>query len=163
MLEEHYRQQYEQLLKSLECHVEIPAEWQDDYFREQGPAATRWEEQRRFVRHCLRTKAVLEVAPSLPAIPRQPAFYAVFTRDLSRGGIGFLHADQLFPGERCRLWLPTQCLPFLITHCRRLNGRCYLIGAKAERHDSPEARQQERRHRLQQRFRRGSSSGSASG
>lgn len=153
MLEERYRAQFHQLLKTLDCHVEIPAEWGSDFFDAQGPASTQWEDQRRFVRHHFRTKCVLEIKPSLPSVPRDAAFYAVYTRDVSRSGIGFLHVEELFPGEQCRLWLPTQQLPIVVSHCRRLNARCFLVGAQSARSESPASEQRERQRRVLQRIR----------
>ncbi len=130
MLEEHYHAQLHQLLTEIPCDVELPDNWKPTYFDEHGVAKPSLDERRRFARHAFRTKAVLEIETSLPAIERSAERVAVLLRDVSRNGVGFLHAEQLFPNERCRLWLPTNLVPINVLCCRQFNPRCYLIGAQ---------------------------------
>lgn len=153
MLEKHYQSTLRQLLNTIPCNVEIPAEWAEHFFHEVGPEKTKWDERRRFVRHRYRTKCILETGPSLPAIARSVGYFAVYTRDLSRGGISLLHIEQLFPGERGYLWLPTQRMPVVVRHCRRLNSRCYLIGAESVCAESRAVQQEQRRMRVMRRLR----------
>jgi hypothetical protein len=130
MLEERYRQEFLTLQQQLECQVVLPPEWTDRYFHESGVMPTAHGERRGFVRHAYRTKAVLSIEQSLPAVPREPAVVAVYARDISRTGVGFLHTEQLYPGETCRLMLPTQAVSITVANCRKLNRQCYLIGAR---------------------------------
>ena len=54
----------------------------------------------------------------------------VVTSDVSRSGISFLHAKQLYPGERILLWLPTGKQSYVVERVRRAqrqllrNRRC---------------------------------------
>lgn len=116
-------------MERLECNVELPREWRDTYFQERGPVVTSFHERRRFRRHNVRAKTVLEVGESLPAIPRETAFYAVYSRDFSRNSMSFLHVEELFPNEVVHVWLPKSRRAFRVVSCRRMNDRCYLVGA----------------------------------
>ncbi|MCH7865187.1 MAG: hypothetical protein IIC56_08255 [Proteobacteria bacterium] len=87
------------------------------------------DERRGFARHIYRTKAVLQLETSLPAVPRKTEYVAVYSRDLSKSGVGFLHSEQLYPGEKCLLLLPTHTMPIDVMSCRKLNTQCYLVGA----------------------------------
>lgn len=130
MLDQRHRQEVMTLLQQLECRIVLPDAWTDRYFQESGVAATSYDERRGFVRHIYRTKAVLSIEQSLPAIRREPELVAVYSRDISRTGVGFLHSDQLFPGETCRLLLLTHAVTVTVASCRKLNDQCYLIGAR---------------------------------
>lgn len=129
MLDGDYSEQLTRLLAQFPCQVELPDEWHD-YFSAQGPQRGVANDSRRFVRHNFRSHALLEVGPSLPAIRRPPAFFGVYTRDISREGLSFLHTAQLYPGERCQLWLTTRRVSLLVVRCFRTRDRCYVIGGK---------------------------------
>jgi len=130
MLEERYRENVQRLLNELDCCVVLPERWSPNYFREQGTMPTCYGDRRRFVRHVCRSRTVLRTESTLSAIPRAEEFHIVILRDLSRTGVGFLHAAQLFPEEQCELWLPTRITEVVVSNCRRLGSRCYLIGAR---------------------------------
>ena len=130
MLDVHHQEQVKALLAKMKCEVELPEEWRDSFFEETGVANAHYNDRRRFVRHKFRSEAILDVAKSLPHIERKTDRCAVYTVDISRGGFAFLHTQQLFPSERCRLWLPTQSIILEVCRCRRYNERCYLIGAR---------------------------------
>lgn len=132
MLDKRYQADLKSLLAGLECRVCIPEEWRETYFQERGPEATKWNDRRRYPRHKFRTKSVLELRTTLAAIPRDQAFFAVYTRDFSRNSLSFLHVEQLFPCERVHLWLPNRRRGFRVSSCRRYNENCYLIGAVAK-------------------------------
>lgn len=89
--------------------------------------------RRRFVRAAFHRRVVLELQQTFPSVPREERNYVILTRDLSRSGIGFLHAEQLYPGERVRLWLPTGPVATEVTRCRRHDARCYEIGVRFAR------------------------------
>ncbi|MFQ5734903.1 MAG: hypothetical protein ACE5KM_23455 [Planctomycetaceae bacterium] len=130
MLEKHYRPEFARVLSALQCEIELPLQWKSAYFEEKGVLHTVPDERRRFARHRFRTKGVLEIETSLPAFERPPAKHAVLIRDISRSGVGFLHTEQLFPMERCRMWLPTNRTHITIYSCREFNASCFLIGAQ---------------------------------
>lgn len=129
MLDVHHQEQLRSLLDTLVCEVELPEEWRDTFFHEQGMTNTSYDERRRFARRKFRSRAILDVAQSLPHLERKAERAVVYTVDVSRGGFAFLHTKQMFPKERCRLWLPTQSFILEVCRCRRYNPRCYLIGA----------------------------------
>jgi PilZ domain len=130
MLDERYRQEFLSLSQRLDCGVVLPDEWNDRYFQETGVAPTSHYERRGFVRHLYRMKAVLSIEQTLPSISREADLVAVYCRDISRTGIGFLHAAQLYPGETGRLMLPTHAVTITVAGCRKFNSQCYLIGAR---------------------------------
>lgn len=128
MLENDYQQSFASLMNSSECEVALPSQFQDMFAR-RGVVEPVYDERRRFVRRHFATRAVLELAQTIPTIVRAQKFCGVFTTDMSRSGIAFLHAEQLFPGEQLWLWLPTSKLPCRVARCRRHNSKCFEVGA----------------------------------
>jgi hypothetical protein len=84
------------------------------------------------VRKYFRTTAALEIKTTLPAIVRQPTVRAIYTRDISRGSISFLHTEQLYPGEECRLWLTDRRIDVTIARCSKVNSQCYVVAGTIE-------------------------------
>jgi hypothetical protein len=86
---------------------------------------------RRFPRRYAVTNAILQYVEGLPALPRPREYHAIIVLDVSRSGLGFLHSEQLFPGELATAALPGgKALNIEIQWCRRLGERCYQFGAK---------------------------------
>jgi hypothetical protein len=113
----------------LRCELELPSSW-SDFFDRRGAMPARLEENRRFPRSYLRGVAALEYRQSLPALPRAEARHAVYTKDVSRAGIGFLHSEPLYPMEQMKLALPDgKSLIVEVVRCRRIQPRCFEIGA----------------------------------
>jgi len=134
MLDAGYVDKLNRVLASLEDRIELsPAERLIFFHPDPNMPLPRQDERRRFSRLPLRQKAVLSLRQTLPAIKRERAFHCVYVRDISRTGIGFLHADELFPGEECQLWLPQKQLRINVVLCRRQGPRCYVIGAQFPR------------------------------
>jgi len=136
MLEADYRAQLDALLENLTCSITLPEDW-CDYFAEDGVVQTVFDERRQFVRHRYRSRGVLEIEQTLPAIERERSYYHVYARDISRCGLSFIHAEELYSGESCRLWLPSQKIDVKIMQCRRYNDHCYVIGAILASADAP--------------------------
>ncbi|HEY2251494.1 MAG TPA: PilZ domain-containing protein [Planctomycetaceae bacterium] len=131
MLDADYLDNLNRVLASLEDRIELSAADRLIFFRtEAGMPPPKPDERRRFPRLQLRQKAVMDLRQTLPAVERPRAFHCIYVRDISRTGIGFLHADELFPGEECQLWLPQKQLNVNIVLCRRQGPRCYVIGAR---------------------------------
>lgn len=128
MLETNYSAQINDLLSKFPCDVEIPSDW-GDFFSRQGILQPIKNDCRRFARKHMPGKAIFEITSTLPSIDRQQLVHAVYTQDISRGGISFLHVDQLYPGETGRLWLSDRKLPVKVARCCRVNSRCYVVGA----------------------------------
>src|SRR5436305_556832 len=93
-----------ELLRRLPRNVVIPAQEREEFFKRHGVLPFVANEHRRYARKYLRQEAVCEVLPTLPAIVREHGFHRVSLRDVSRGGISFVHSEQLFPQERVVLW-----------------------------------------------------------
>ncbi len=131
MLDADYLNNLNRVLASLDDRIELSAADRLIFFRVDPnmPKPTS-DDRRRYPRMQLRQKAVMDLRQTLPAIKRDRAFHCIYVRDISRSGIGFLHADELFPGEECQLWLPQKQLNVNIVLCRRQNDRCYVIGAR---------------------------------
>jgi hypothetical protein len=119
------------MLDALPCRVVVPSEWKD-FFTRRGPMTSLGDEYRRFVRQHFPSRALLELTTSIAAIPRADAKHVVLMKDLSRQGVAFLHATQLFPGERVELTLPTGRIAYTVVRCLRHNHRCYEIGAEID-------------------------------
>jgi hypothetical protein len=128
MLEDDYSRELNRLLEACECDVAVPSEWQQRLNR-RGVIPPIEGDRRAYIRHYFNVRAVLEYGQTLPGIPRQHTTAQVLTRDLAREGIGFFHAEQLFPGERVSLWLSSGKRLFEIVRCVQHNESCFEIGA----------------------------------
>jgi hypothetical protein len=129
MLEEDYSKHLSKLLDTCECDLAVPSEWKDRLAQQSVIDPIR-EERRKYVRHHFIHRAVLECDQTVPSIPREPTLTQVVTSNVSRQGIGFLHSEQLFPGEQITLWLPIGKLAYVVERCVEHNDNCYEIGAK---------------------------------
>jgi len=119
-----------EMLDRLECEVELPSSW-EDFFERTGRLATLPGDKRRYPRHYLRVAAALQHRQTFPALPRAAAWHKVYTKDISRCGLAFLHSQQLFPRERMRIILPDgQSRIVEVLRCRRIQRRCYEVGAR---------------------------------
>ena len=104
----------------LSSPVELPEEW-TDFFDHHGPTSGDFDESRGYHRFHLRGKAILK---------RNGAHYGIFTKDISRTGMGFYCGEQLFPCENVSLWLPNGTNPEMaIVRCLRIKENCYECGA----------------------------------
>lgn len=117
-------------LAACVCEIEMPAAWRN-FFDESGVMPTCAGENRRFPRFYARGKGALERRQSLPGMPRLGGWHGIFTKNVSREGLGFLHSEQLFPRERMRVVLADGVPRAIeVTCCRRIQRRCYEIGAR---------------------------------
>ncbi len=122
----------------LECRVRLPESW-TDFFDQNGWSASGEGDRRQFPRLKFRAPAVLEYCQTLPHVSREVQRYAVFLKDVSRGGVAFLHFEQIFPLERMRLIMPydqtrelvgrTDRL-FEVVRCVRVQAHCFEVGAR---------------------------------
>ncbi len=115
----------------LPCTVKIPAAWEDDFERT-GLAPSLPGCKRRHPRIRCRHKSnlvALEHAQSLPSLPREQAWFAVYLCDIGRGGIGLLHGEPLYPRERMRVAMSdNKCRVIEVVRCVRIDDCCYSIG-----------------------------------
>lgn len=128
MLESDHHVKLTQVLAALECRVRLPPGW-EDFFKRRGDHLVKHDDRRQFARSHCPTDALLQVRQTLPSLARERQFYRVYTKDLSRSGVSFLHEEQLFPCEQLALWFSSSLLNCTVVRCRRYNERCYEIGA----------------------------------
>ena len=118
-----------QLLPLCQDNLVIPAEL-GSKLEETGVVPSRNGDVRRHPRFRLRLRAAIQYQHTLKAIPRQEELHAVRVLDISCGGVGFLHSEQFFPGERLRITLRDDSVKTIeVACCRRLGHRCYHIGS----------------------------------
>lgn len=111
----------EAALERLPCRVRVPEEW-TDFFERTGREVGRFDERRRDPRFHCRGKAILQ---------RDGKLYCIYTKNVSRRGLVFLHEEQIFPCENVRVWLPNGTSPRLaVTRCNRVQHKCYECGAQ---------------------------------
>lgn len=122
MLEEDdSRKLIEALWEQLGCAVDL-AEDDAVYFAAQGFLPAAYTDKRRFRRIHFRDRAVLE---------HDNAHYAVYTKDICRSGVAFLHAHQLFPGDRVRLFLASGLvLSLVIRRSIQIRDQCFECGGE---------------------------------
>jgi hypothetical protein len=112
------------------CRVLIP-EAARRILEKKGAMPTLHGDGRRFPRHRTQGWAVLEYQTTFPALARPVELHAVLLVDISRGGVGFLHSEQLFPLEQMSLTLNNDSTRIIkIMHCRRLGDCCYFVGGE---------------------------------
>jgi hypothetical protein len=115
------RELIERVWHGLGCQVQLPEDW-EDYFQHTGLAPIEYDDRRSYARMHMRGKAVLHYAG---------LYYAIYTRDVSRGGVAFYFMQQIFPGERGRIWLATGLSHDVeIARCKRHQASCYECGAR---------------------------------
>ncbi len=120
------------LIDSFPCEVEIPARLKDNFERT-GYVMSDQERRRRFPRfHCRgeKKRAGLQYQSTLPALPRENSWHNVYLNNISRGGLSFLHSEALYPREQMQMLLPNgKMVSVEIVYCRRVDRRCYDLGA----------------------------------
>ncbi|TWT88969.1 hypothetical protein Mal64_24600 [Pseudobythopirellula maris] len=115
-------------IAKLPCHVELPTEWRENLARE-GIISTVENDARRFARKRLPGKGLIEITDPIPTAHHEHRVAVVHSRDISRSGVSFVHAEELYPTETGRLWLEDRRLDFEVTRCERIAPRCYVICA----------------------------------
>lgn len=110
--------------------VDLPAEWKP-HVDPPSKASLMSDEGRRFTRFPYRTRAIIDLKSSFPALPRAAARHGIYTKDISREGLGFYHAEQLYPREKFQVWLPRGGVRTVqVTRCSKLKDRCYEVGVR---------------------------------
>ncbi|MEM6328806.1 MAG: PilZ domain-containing protein [Planctomycetota bacterium] len=94
----------------------------EDYFEKTGALPATPGDNRSHARHYLRKRAVLG---------HSGAYYGVYTRDLSRGGVGVLCPRQLLPLTEVKVILSAQAnFQAIVRWCRRVDDCCYDVGCQ---------------------------------
>lgn len=136
MLEEHYSNQLQELIGSIEWDIELPLEWMD-YFQERGEIASQADDDRSNLRLKARTHGVLWFDRPIFFRPRALGPVGVYTRDFSRNGIGFLSPVEIFPEEHVRVVLPTFWVQLCVVRARRITSKCFETGTTLIRRYDP--------------------------
>jgi PilZ domain-containing protein len=111
----------DEIWDKIELNTRLP-EQEADYFAVKGPVPENNDNKRRFHRFYYRGKAI---------ITRQGAFLGVYTKDVSRQGVGFLSPVQLQLKERIQLRATgANRLELEVTRCRPVGEQCFECGAK---------------------------------
>lgn len=111
-------------------HVPLPVIDDMTLRRTQSGGAV-WGDSRRFPRFCASAECqLLSEGTYAPAGPTSFS-QTILLRDLSRGGLRFLHGAQLFPGERSEIVLPNGIKKRLeAVWCRRVGPGLYMSGCR---------------------------------
>ena len=127
------------IVGQLECSIELPSQW-GDFFESSGMLPAGPRDQRRYPRANLRVRAALQYRQTALTLPRSPGWHQVYLKDISRGGVGFVHSEQLYPLERMHMVLPGEKTAKVLRHriecivevmrCMRVQERCYVVGAR---------------------------------
>ncbi len=135
MLDTDYQRHLGSLIQGVPCQIELPEELQS-FFEESGPMSVCENDRRRGVRTRVRTRGILIPTRWLPSMPRTTAPIAIYTKDFSKTGFGFLSDRQFFPGEEVRILLATFWMDIAVRRCRRLGECCYESGGSLlQQHD----------------------------
>jgi hypothetical protein len=119
-----------QTVGPLKCDLELPDEWKGR-FHQTGRLPGKYADRRRHPRYHFRVCAALEYRQTFPALPRPQGWHKIFTNDLSRGGLSFLHSEPLFPRERMQVVLPGQGAKIIeVVWFARIQDRCFHVGAR---------------------------------
>ena len=97
--------------------------------KERLPASP-FEDARNFPRSSFRGSAKATIYPRHPGPGREPLQCTVLTRDLSCGGIGIAHSDQLFPKQIVVLNAVGKLLVGEVRWCRRVDESFYVAGCR---------------------------------
>ena len=138
MLAIDYRTKLEQLIHSIDWKIKIPDEWAD-YFEDTGRPAAFADDQRHNQRLKIRTCGILWFEKAIPIRSRQKTPMGIYTRDFSRQGTGFLSPCEIYPEEQVRIVLPTFWVQLRVARARRINAKCYEIGAVLSRQHEPDS------------------------
>ena len=114
----------------LKCDVKLPSSYEDDACQT-GQLPGAYSDRRRHPRFSFHVCAALLYRQTLPALSRPDGWHKVFTKDLARGGLSFLHSEPLFPRERMQLVIPGQAERTIeVVSCARVQKRCFRVGVR---------------------------------
>ena len=133
MLDHRREPEIAQWIDSWPCYLKPPDEL-SPLLERSGPAPTQPDDgrqQRRLRCGSIYYRAAMRCAQSLPAIAREAHWYVVYITDIAKCGCGFLHFEQLYPGERCELVLGNGIrVAAEVRWCRRIDENCFAVGSE---------------------------------
>ena len=108
----------EEIWDIIESKAVLPSE-AAEFFTKSGPK--REFDVRNYERHYLRCRGVVR---------DKGQNHAVYLKDCSRSGMGFISPIQLFPRDRVELWTEmNRSYELEVTRCRRIKPNCYECGS----------------------------------
>jgi hypothetical protein len=109
-------------------HVPLP-KLSEELLRSTSGTNMVWSDSRRFRRAPASASCILQSQPTFASAGHATVSQDVWLRDISRGGVRFIHGAQLFPGERSVLTLSTGVqLQLETVWCRRVEGILFVSG-----------------------------------
>jgi hypothetical protein len=119
-----------ELLSTCACRLLI-SDVADRLLKGQGLGSGSPADVRRYPRYATQGWGALQYQPTFPSLTRAPELHAVLLVNLSRGGLAFLHSEQLFPREQLRVTLPDgTSRTVLVTRCHWLGPSCFMVGGE---------------------------------
>ncbi len=126
-------------ISRIKCEIEFPEAW-SEFLNHSGPAGSVPADNRRFRRWKNRTLAGLLQCETYPVIPRNEQWRPIYLKDVSRGGVAFVHSEQLYPLERMRILFIDEVSSRLlenyylriieVVRCKYVRTKCYEVGAQ---------------------------------
>jgi hypothetical protein len=93
-----------------------------------GPS---WDDSRRHPRFAAAAEGHLQVTRASDTISEAVPSQTILLRDLSRGGLRFLHGEKLYPGDLGSVQFATGAsLPLRVVWCRRLERGVFMSGCR---------------------------------
>lgn len=115
-------------LPSSTPFVPLP-EVSDELISSTSGTSVIWNESRRFRRNSCTSLCKLQSEATFAPAGHEPVCQEVLLRDISRGGVRFIHGAQLFPGELCELTLEGgKRLRLEAVWCRRIGDGLFVSG-----------------------------------
>ncbi len=100
-----------------------------EFFAKTGPLPLRWSDVRRFPRFYLRGQAIACIQAPRDTSPSRGVRVEVLTSDVSRGGLGMICSEQLFPEQRLQVQMAAGSnYELKVVWCRRLGPSRYAAG-----------------------------------
>jgi hypothetical protein len=113
----------EQDWERLPSRTELPWSWHQ-YASGAGAVSKKLDSTRQYCRIALRSIAI---------IWQGDGAHAVYTKDVSKSGIGLYSPVQLLPKAAIQLWVPGRSLLKLkVSRCKRIADRCFEVGTLFE-------------------------------
>ena len=113
----------EQDWERLPSRTELPWSWHQ-YASGAGAVSKKLDSTRQYCRIALRSIAIIWQGDDA---------HAVYTKDVSKSGIGFYSPVQLLPKAAIELWVPGRSvLRLKVSRCKRIADRCFEIGTLFE-------------------------------
>jgi hypothetical protein len=117
----HERRLIAELWDMTPVKAALPYPLSDGFMDSRGPIALHYDDKRAFQRYYLRSKGVLK---------RVGSTVGVYTKDVSRQGVGFMSPVALNLKERIRLMLASAEVQLEITRCQHVDEWCYDCGGR---------------------------------